>query len=457
MFWASSTMTKAWPSVRPRRKAIGATSISPFSRRRRSCSAPRMSDQRLPDRGHVGVDLLGQVAGQEAEPLARPRPPGGVMISRSTSPRSSRPAPWATARKVLPVPAGPRPNTSSQSARACPGSGPGSRSWARCRLRRAGRRAGRRGAGAAPASAGARLADGHAHVGLVDLQALRRRRSASALMARLACQRARASPCSETPPPGVSTSTPEGVLDQGGVAAAGAGDRADAAASERRTNSRARLTQAPDWRFQRATRPGCCGSAASILHRNDLADQSIAAVDVDRLQIGRCGRRAGRGGGRASRTAPAGCCRPAGWLKARLLFVQQGVAGGRSRSSFDLLGHLAGHGGAGGARAARVLEREGRGVADLADQAAGSPRSRRPRSPGKPTMKSPEMAMSGRAARMLLDQPQVALRRCGRGSSPSGCGPSPPAPAGADRASAPSTSAWAAIRASSMSRGWLVV
>jgi len=36
-------MTKAWFRVRPRMKAIGATSISPLSRRRRSWSAPTMS------------------------------------------------------------------------------------------------------------------------------------------------------------------------------------------------------------------------------------------------------------------------------------------------------------------------------------------------------------------------------------------------------------------------------
>ena len=51
-------------------KAIGATSISPRSRRARDDAARQDVGQRLEDRPQIGVDLFQQVAGQEAEPLA---------------------------------------------------------------------------------------------------------------------------------------------------------------------------------------------------------------------------------------------------------------------------------------------------------------------------------------------------------------------------------------------------
>ena len=43
VFWASSRMTKALESVRPRMKASGATSISPLDSRLMTCSAGSMS------------------------------------------------------------------------------------------------------------------------------------------------------------------------------------------------------------------------------------------------------------------------------------------------------------------------------------------------------------------------------------------------------------------------------
>ena len=56
-------------------------------------------------------------------------------------------------------------------------------------------------------------------------------------------------------------------------------------------------------------------------------------------------------------------------------------------------------------------------------------------SPGKPTMKSDDSRISGRAARMRSTRRHILTRRYACGSSPSGCGPTPTAPADADRAS----------------------
>ena len=69
VFCASSRMMTALVSVRPRMKASGAISISP------ACSAlddARIHQivQRVVDRPQIGIDLLPQIAGQEAEPLA---------------------------------------------------------------------------------------------------------------------------------------------------------------------------------------------------------------------------------------------------------------------------------------------------------------------------------------------------------------------------------------------------
>ena len=69
-------------------------------------------EQRVVDRAQIGIDLLAHVAGQEAEPLAgfdrRPRQDDAVdflALEQRTA--------CATASQVLPVPAGPVPNTSA--------------------------------------------------------------------------------------------------------------------------------------------------------------------------------------------------------------------------------------------------------------------------------------------------------------------------------------------------------
>ena len=69
-------------------------------------------EQRVVDRAQIGIDLLAHVAGQEAEPLAG-LDRGRDRMMRSTSLRSNSATACATASQVLPVPAGPMPNTSS--------------------------------------------------------------------------------------------------------------------------------------------------------------------------------------------------------------------------------------------------------------------------------------------------------------------------------------------------------
>ena len=71
VFCASSRITKAWFSVRPRMKASGAISIC--WRSKAFCTELVVAHQvveRIVQRPQVGVDLLRQVAGQEAQPLA---------------------------------------------------------------------------------------------------------------------------------------------------------------------------------------------------------------------------------------------------------------------------------------------------------------------------------------------------------------------------------------------------
>ena len=64
--------------------------------------------ERVEERPQVGVDLRLDVAGQEAEALAG-LDRGRVRMIRLTSRATSAAAAIATARKVLPVPAGPMP------------------------------------------------------------------------------------------------------------------------------------------------------------------------------------------------------------------------------------------------------------------------------------------------------------------------------------------------------------
>ena len=70
VFCASSRMTQAFDSVRPRMKASGAISISFGLQRALDDARVHQVVERVVDRAQIGIDLLAQVAGQEAEPLA---------------------------------------------------------------------------------------------------------------------------------------------------------------------------------------------------------------------------------------------------------------------------------------------------------------------------------------------------------------------------------------------------
>ena len=109
VFCASSRMMKRSLSVRPRMKASGATSMTPRSRCARHLLGVEHVVQRVEQRAQVRVDLRHQVAGQEAEALAGLD--GGAReddaVDLAARQRARRPC--ATARNVLPVPAGPMP------------------------------------------------------------------------------------------------------------------------------------------------------------------------------------------------------------------------------------------------------------------------------------------------------------------------------------------------------------
>ena len=70
VFCASSSMTAAFASVRPRMKASGAISISPVCMRAFDDAAVHHIIKRVIDRTQIRIDLLAHVAGQEAEPFA---------------------------------------------------------------------------------------------------------------------------------------------------------------------------------------------------------------------------------------------------------------------------------------------------------------------------------------------------------------------------------------------------
>ena len=70
VFCASSRIMNEWFSVRPRMKASGAISIAPRSKSLRDLVEAHQVVERVVQRAQVGIDLLRQVAGQEAEPLA---------------------------------------------------------------------------------------------------------------------------------------------------------------------------------------------------------------------------------------------------------------------------------------------------------------------------------------------------------------------------------------------------
>ena len=77
VFCASSRMTKACASVRPRMKASGAISITPVVEVALHLGRRQHVVERVVERAQVGIDLLAHVARQEAQPLAgldrRPR------------------------------------------------------------------------------------------------------------------------------------------------------------------------------------------------------------------------------------------------------------------------------------------------------------------------------------------------------------------------------------------------
>ena len=84
VFCASSRITTALDSVRPRMKASGAISISPALQRALDDAGVHQVVERVVDRPQIGIDLLAHVAGQEAEPLAgfdrRPRQDDAVDL-----------------------------------------------------------------------------------------------------------------------------------------------------------------------------------------------------------------------------------------------------------------------------------------------------------------------------------------------------------------------------------------
>ena len=130
-------------------------------------------------------------------------------------------------------------------------------------------------------------------------------------------------------------------------------------------------------------------------------------------------------------------------------------AAAASRSSLTLLRDLNRQIGARRSGARRIFERKGLRIADLAHDRIVSSKSSS-LSPGKPTMKSPDSAMSGRAARMRVDEAQIVRRRMAavhRLEDAVGARLHRQVQIGHQRR----RSRWAAISSSSMSRGWLVV
>ena len=71
VFCASSRITNASFSVRPRMKAIGATSIVPRSTSRVGLLGVHHVVERVVERTQVRIHLLLQIAGQEPQLLAR--------------------------------------------------------------------------------------------------------------------------------------------------------------------------------------------------------------------------------------------------------------------------------------------------------------------------------------------------------------------------------------------------
>ena len=70
VFCASSRMTAAFASVRPRMKASGAISMTPAAMRPLDLVGRHHVVERVVERPQIGIDLFLHVAGQEAQPLA---------------------------------------------------------------------------------------------------------------------------------------------------------------------------------------------------------------------------------------------------------------------------------------------------------------------------------------------------------------------------------------------------
>ena len=108
VFCASSRMTNESLSVRPRMKASGATSMTPFSRYPATFSGSIMSCSASKSGRRYGSIFAMRSPGRK--PRRSPASTAGrVRMMRLTSWAASARAAMATARNVLPVPAGPIP------------------------------------------------------------------------------------------------------------------------------------------------------------------------------------------------------------------------------------------------------------------------------------------------------------------------------------------------------------
>ena len=119
VFCASSRITNEWLSVRPRMKASGAISMAPRSKSARHLVVAHEVVERVVERAQVRVDLLREVAGQEAQLLARlhrrAREHDALHRVALEAHRPPRP-PRGTS---CPVPAGPMPNVMSSERICC--------------------------------------------------------------------------------------------------------------------------------------------------------------------------------------------------------------------------------------------------------------------------------------------------------------------------------------------------
>ena len=191
------------------------------------------------------------------------------------------------------------------------------------------------------------------------------------------------------------------------------------------------------------------------VHRADAADQGCGRFDMDRLQIGRAADDLARRRGPAFRTARPGSCRSRlGWLASCCDSSSFCSTSSRALLTLSAICFFAAAAGVPG-RGLYLKEKHcAKSISRTSCKVASKSASL---SPGKPTMKSEEKRDVG-----------PDLRECARSAGdnrpPYAGGSSPPA-----RASEPdctgrcrkgisfSMAPCAAIRSSSMSRGWLVV